>query len=110
MNNTAAWVLIDEQHAKISGVLNRNSVPQLWQQILQWSPSVERLEINLNEVLNSDSAAMALILHLIEHAKNCNCHIMLRSVPNKLLTLFEVSNAMPLLAGHIEIEIEGKSG
>ncbi|GAB7218568.1 STAS domain-containing protein [Vibrio comitans] len=110
MNNTAVWTLIDEQHAQISGVLNRSSVPQLWQQIVQWSPSVERLEINLNEVLNSDSAAMAFILHLIEHAKNCNCHIMLRSVPNKLLTLFEVSNAMPLLAGHIEIEIEGKSG
>ncbi len=110
MKNNVTWTIIDEKHAEIAGILNRNTVPQLWLQVSAWQPSSERLDIDLKKILNSDSAAMALILHLIEHAKNCNCHIMLRSVPNKLLTLFEVSNAMPLLAGHIEIEIEGKSG
>ncbi|GAM54449.1 hypothetical protein JCM19232_1199 [Vibrio ishigakensis] len=50
---------------------------------------------------------MALILHIIQHAKKYHCHIMLRSVPDKLLTLFEVSNALPLIAEHLEVKIEG---
>ncbi|CAM3984495.1 STAS domain-containing protein [Vibrio neonatus] len=110
MSDKAVWHMIDDQHVTLSGMLNRNNIPQLWQQIAQWQPKVERLELDLSAVLSTDSAAMALILHIIDHAKNCDCHIMLRSVPNKLLTLFEVSNAMPLLVEHIEIEIEGESG
>ncbi|CAM3022512.1 lipid asymmetry maintenance protein MlaB [Vibrio rarus] len=110
MISQTAWNIIDDQHVQLSGVLNRNTIPQLWKQISHWQPKAEQVEISFAEVKTPDSAAMALILHTIEHAKNCHCHIMLRSVPNKLLTLFEVSNAMPLLAGHIEIEIEDKSG
>ncbi|OBT17410.1 NTP-binding protein [Vibrio sp. UCD-FRSSP16_10] len=107
MNSEATWNIVDDQHATLSGVLNRNSIPKLWKQIQGWQPKTERLDINLKGIVNPDSAAMALILHTIEHAKNRNCHIMLRSVPNRLLTLFEVSNAMPLLAEHIDIETEG---
>ncbi|GAD78670.1 STAS domain-containing protein [Vibrio ezurae] len=110
MSEKATWTVVDEQHAKLSGVLNRNHIPQLWSQISHWQPQSEQLDIDLSAVLSTDSAAMALILHIIDHAKNRNCHIMLRSVPNKLLTLFEVSNAMPLLVEHIEINIEGESG
>lgn len=65
------------------------------------------LNIEFSRVVSSDSAAMALILHLIQHAKKNHCHIMLRSVPDKLLTLFEVSNALPLIAEHLEVNIEG---
>lgn len=110
MSVLATWSVIDASHAELAGVLDRKSVPQLWQQIKRWKPESDSLRINLERVQSSDSAAMALILHLIEHAKNCNCHIMLSSVPEKLLTLFEVSNALPLLKGHLKIEIEEKSG
>jgi phospholipid transport system transporter-binding protein len=110
MSALATWSVIDSSHAELTGILDRKSVPALWQQIKNWKPESDRLQIDLKQAHNSDSAAMVLILHLIEHAKNYHCHIMLSSVPDKLLTLFEVSNALPLLDGHLKIDIEEKSG
>jgi phospholipid transport system transporter-binding protein len=42
-----------------------------------------------------------LLIHLIEHAKNKNCHIMFDFVPEKLRTLFQLSNVEALVAQHI---------
>lgn len=101
------WKQVSTDVIEISGVLDRNSVPALWQQAQSWSWETSTLNIEFSRVVSSDSAAMALILHLIQHAKKNHCHIMLRSVPDKLLTLFEVSNALPLIAEHLEVNIEG---
>jgi phospholipid transport system transporter-binding protein len=97
----ASWAGLDSNAISLTGQINRHTVPQLWREIKVWKPHFAEVVVDLRAVKSSDSAAMALILHLIEHAKKNHCHIILHSVPKKLLTLFEVSNAKSLLNGHI---------
>ncbi len=101
------WSKTCNTEIQLIGVVDRSSVPKLWQQAQQWSWEVSSLSIDLNGIKSSDSSAMALLLHLIQHAKKNHCHIMLRSVPDKLLTLFEVSNALLLISDHLDQNIEG---
>lgn len=101
------WKQTSVEVIELSGTLDRNTIPELWQQAKAWPWDTSTLNLDFSRVESSDSAAMALILHIIQHAKKYHCHIMLRSVPDKLLTLFEVSNALPLIAEHLEVKIEG---
>ncbi len=87
---------------KFSGVLDRDSVPSLWARAQQWQPAPGELECSLLEVERVDSAGMVMLIHLIEHAKKQNCHIMLSSVPAQLRTLFQLSNVESLVNKHIK--------
>jgi phospholipid transport system transporter-binding protein len=42
-----------------------------------------------------------MLIHLIEHAKSQNCHIMLSFVPEQLMTLIQLSNVESLIEKHI---------
>ncbi len=87
---------------KLSGVLDRDSVPSLWAQAQQWQPAQGEFECSLQDVERVDSAGMVMLIHLIEHAKKQNCHIMLSSVPAQLRTLFQLSNVESLVNKHIQ--------
>ncbi|NVJ58556.1 MAG: STAS domain-containing protein, partial [Vibrionaceae bacterium] len=58
--------------------------------------------VNMEQVKRVDSAGMVLLIHLIEHAKKQNCHIMLSFVPKQLKTLFQLSNVEEFLGGHLK--------
>ncbi|MZI92404.1 STAS domain-containing protein [Vibrio sp. CAIM 722] len=96
------WQIANAQQVLLSGDLDRDTVPELWRELSGWTPSSKQLDVSLESVSRIDSAGMVMLIHLIEHAKQKNCHIMLSSVPEQLRTLFQLSNIEPMMAQHIE--------
>ncbi len=86
----------------LSGALDRETVPSLWQQVQKWQPAQGEFECSLQDVERIDSAGMVMLIHLIEHAKKQNCHIMFSSAPAQLRTLFQLSNIESLVNKHIK--------
>lgn len=95
--------VIDNKAIALSGLLNRDTVPALWKLLKAWQPQQLALELNLSEVERVDSAGMVMLIHLLEHAKKQNCHIMLSFVPKQLSTLLALSNVEKHIAEHIKI-------
>lgn len=96
------WQFDGQQCVQILGGLDRDTVPAMWQQIQQWKLEQPHLELKLTQLERVDSAGMVMLIHLIEHAKKQNCHIMLSCVPKELRTLFQLSNVDLMLAEHIK--------
>ena len=89
----------DEIH--LNGALDRETVPNIWNKLTEWKPKATQVKVDLAHVNRIDSAGVVLLLHLIEHAKNQNCHIMLAFVPDQLITLIQLSNVESLFADHL---------
>ncbi|AAW84894.1 lipid asymmetry maintenance protein MlaB [Aliivibrio fischeri] len=83
------------------GALDRETVPNIWNKLTKWQPNLSQVKVDLAHVNRIDSAGLVLLLHLIEHAKNQNCHIMFTFVPDQLITLIQLSNVESLFADHI---------
>ncbi|WP_375321745.1 lipid asymmetry maintenance protein MlaB [Aliivibrio logei] len=83
------------------GALERETVPNIWKKLTQWKPNITEVKVDLTYVNRIDSAGVVLLLHLIEHAKKQNCHIMLAFVPDQLITLIQLSNVESLFADHL---------
>ena len=83
------------------GALDRETVPNLWNKLTEWKPKLEQVKVDLTHVNRIDSAGVVLLLHLIDHAKKQNCHIMLTFVPDQLITLIRLSNVESLFADHL---------
>ncbi|UUM30327.1 STAS domain-containing protein [Vibrio japonicus] len=96
------WQKIQDDSYQILGELNRDSVPTLWQELQQWQPGCSNVEVSLAKVKRVDSAGMVMLIHLIEHAKKQNCHIMLSFVPKQLKMLFQLSNVEEYLGGNLK--------
>ncbi|WP_443088455.1 STAS domain-containing protein [Vibrio sp. LaRot3] len=96
------WQAHSSNQMQLSGELDRESVPSLWAALKQWQPSQSQLEISLEHVSRVDSAGMVMLIHLLEHAKKQNCHIMLSFVPQQLETLLQLSNVNAYVAEHIK--------
>ncbi|WP_114787785.1 STAS domain-containing protein [Vibrio tetraodonis] len=96
------WRQLSDDKYQILGVLDRESVPELWAFLSQWNPGYPNIELSLEKVERVDSAGMVMLIHLLEHAKIKNCHIMLSFVPKQLLTLFQLSNVEECIDGHIK--------
>ncbi|SJN57716.1 hypothetical protein VR7878_02459 [Vibrio ruber DSM 16370] len=95
------WHPLEQGTIELSGALDRETVPKLWQFLQNWQPTHEQIMLSLENVARVDSAGMVLLLHLIEHAKKRNCHIMLSFVPEQLHMLFQLSNVDSLVTNHI---------
>ncbi|MDC0611306.1 STAS domain-containing protein [Vibrio sp.] len=98
------WSQISSTDYELTGALDRDEVPQLWAALKQWQPKENTITISLAAVERVDSAGMAMLIHLIENAKNQNCHIMYSFVPEQLLTLFKLSNVGSLVSEHLDIK------
>lgn len=98
----AQWHKVQSDSYQITGELNRDSVPALWQELQQWQPESSDIDVNLGNINRVDSAGMVMLIHLIEHAKKQNCHIMLSFVPKELKTLFQLSNVEEYLDRHLK--------
>ncbi|AOW81647.1 lipid asymmetry maintenance protein MlaB [Vibrio mimicus] len=104
------WLVENERKFSLIGELDRETVPELWIFLKNWQPQVKQIEISLQQVVRIDSAGMVLLIHLIEHAKVRNCHIMLSFVPGQLRTLFQLSNIEHLMSQHIAKPAEVNCG
>ncbi|ERB65011.1 STAS domain-containing protein [Vibrio coralliilyticus OCN008] len=96
------WLSVSDGHYQITGALDRESVPALWRSLCHWKVTSSTIEISLEQVERVDSAGMVMLIHLLEHAKKQNCHIMLSFVPKQLLTLFQLSNVEEFIDGHLK--------
>ena len=96
------WLNVSDGHYQITGALDRESVPALWRSLCNWKVTSSTIEISLEQVERVDSAGMVMLIHLLEHAKKQNCHIMLSFVPKQLLTLFQLSNVEEFIDGHLK--------
>ena len=96
------WSELSSVEFQLSGDLDRDSVPAIWRTLQAWKTTESHVQVNLNTVERIDSSGMVMLIHLIEHAKNQNCHIMLSFVPEQLRTLFQLSNIQPMMAEHIK--------
>ncbi|NOI60298.1 STAS domain-containing protein [Vibrio coralliilyticus] len=96
------WLSVSDGHYQITGALDRESVPALWRSLCNWKVTSSTIEISLEQVERVDSAGMVMLIHLLEHAKKQNCHIMLSFVPKQLLTLFQLSNVEEFIDGHLK--------
>ncbi|MCW8333137.1 lipid asymmetry maintenance protein MlaB [Vibrio sp. SCSIO 43135] len=96
------WQQSRPELVSLLGALDRENVPALWAFIKAWQPSEAQVEFSLEKVERIDSSGMVMLIHLIEHAKKQNCHIMLSFVPDQLSTLFQLSNVESMLAKHIK--------
>ena len=97
------WIEKSASDYEFAGILSREEVPELWATLQHWQPKSARVNISLSQVERVDSAGMAMLIHLIEHAKKQNCHIMLSFVPEQLLTLFDLSNLSTHVSKHLEL-------
>jgi phospholipid transport system transporter-binding protein len=96
------WQVQEPGLVYLSGNLDREQVPALWRDLQQWQPGLQQVTVSLKSVNRVDSAGMVLLIHLIEHAKSKNCHIMFDFVPAQLRTLFQLSNVNSVVAQHIK--------
>lgn len=99
----AKWQVSAPGCYAVCGVLDRDSVPVLWAELKQIRMEQTEVELSLAQLERIDSAGMVMLIHLIEHAKKQNCHIMLSFVPKQLQTLFQLSNVDQHLDGHLKI-------
>ncbi|MDP5255495.1 MULTISPECIES: lipid asymmetry maintenance protein MlaB [unclassified Vibrio] len=86
----------------LSGHLDREHVPSLWRDLQAQPFAAGTVQCSLKAVTRVDSAAMALLIHVIKHAKQQKCHIMFSFIPPQLKTLLELSNADGVTAEHIQ--------
>ncbi|NRB69854.1 MAG: STAS domain-containing protein [Vibrio sp.] len=100
--STEQWLRLSDSQYQITGSLDRESVPALWRSLCNWKTTSSTIEISLEKIERVDSTGMVMLIHLLEHAKKQNCHIMLSFVPKQLLTLFQLSNIEELIDGHLK--------
>ncbi|WP_159739226.1 STAS domain-containing protein [Vibrio atypicus] len=96
------WQVVTPSQYALSGVLDRDTVPLLWSQLQQWQVDESHIEVSLEQLERVDSAGMVMLIHLLEHAKKQNCHIILSFVPKQLMTLLQLSNVEQYLDGHLK--------
>lgn len=102
MSHGAQFQWQSEEVLLLSGHLDREHVPALWRELQSQPFSAATVQCSLKAVTRVDSAAMALLIHVIKHAKQQKCHIMFSFIPPQLKTLLELSNADGVTAEHIQ--------
>ncbi|NAW65670.1 STAS domain-containing protein [Photobacterium halotolerans] len=103
MGNPAVhWQVQENGHYRLSGVLERDTVPAFWQQRREWMPQDAKVTIELSELSRVDSAGMVMLLHLHRELTQAGRHLVLQGVPQQLLTLLRLSHVDTVLAACME--------
>jgi phospholipid transport system transporter-binding protein len=87
---------------RVSGVLDASTAGALLKQSAGAFGSADRLEIDLADVTESDSAGLALLIEWVRLAKNANRSIRFDHVPKQLSALAKISEVEDLLFGTAE--------
>lgn len=83
------------------GNISRETVPTLWGDVQRINFTLPEMNLALDQVERFDSAGLVMLIHLLEHAKNRKCHIMLSFVPDELNILFQLYNVESVIEKHI---------
>jgi len=86
-----------EGRLELSGVLDFDSVSQLWPALRAYLGQGEVLVLSLAGVEQANSAALVLLLEAREQAQACGRELRLESIPDNLRELAELSGVRDLL-------------
>jgi ABC-type transporter Mla MlaB component len=94
----AALTPVDEHNATLSGVVDFDTVPVLYDQLIAWLPKAADVSISLQDVESCNSAAMAMIVELKTDALKMGTSVSFANVPKELEDLAHLScNALHLI-------------
>ena len=94
----AALTPVDEHNATLSGVVNFDTVPALYDQLIAWLPKAADVTISLQGVESCNSAALAMIVELKADALKLGTSVSFEHVPKELEDLAHLScNALHLI-------------
>ncbi|WP_455221887.1 STAS domain-containing protein [Kaarinaea lacus] len=82
---------VDEGHFKISGVLNFETVPMVWQKSQSLFRGCASLAIDFAEVTHSNSAGLALLTEWMRLARANNQTIVFHHIPTQMQEIARVS-------------------
>ncbi|UTM57672.1 STAS domain-containing protein [Photobacterium sp. CCB-ST2H9] len=97
------WQVLENGHYRLSGALERDTVPAFWQQRREWMPQDAKVTIDLSDLSRVDSAGMVMLLHLQRELSQAGRHLVLQGVPEQLLTLLRLSHVDTVLAACMEV-------
>jgi phospholipid transport system transporter-binding protein len=86
-----------EGRAGIAGALDFATVPDVWPELARMIGSQPQLEVSLADVASSNSAALALLLEALQHARASGCDLRFTGLPQGLADLAGLSNVLELL-------------
>ncbi len=94
----AALTPVDERNATLSGVVDFDTVPALYDQLITWLPKALDVTISLQDVESCNSAALAMIVELKADALKMGTSVSFIHVPKELEDLAHLScNALHLI-------------
>lgn len=97
-----AWLVLENGQYRLSGRLERDTVPEFWRQRREWMPQVSKVTLDLSALARVDSAGMVMLLHLYQELSSAGCDFTLLNVPDQLSTLLRLSHVESMLAACIE--------
>ena len=94
----AALIPVDEHNATLSGVVDFDTVPALYDQLIAWLPKATDVTISLQDVESCNSAALAMIVELKADALKMGTSVSFAHVQKELEDLAHLScNALHLI-------------
>ncbi|HIF9397353.1 TPA: STAS domain-containing protein [Photobacterium damselae] len=96
------WQAHENGDYSLSGALDRDTVPDLWQNRQNWMPLQETVRIDLAELARIDSAGMVMLLHLIQQLQQAGSTVSLCHVPQQLMTLLRLSHVESMFTACME--------
>jgi phospholipid transport system transporter-binding protein len=89
---------VDDQNATLSGVVDFETVPALYDQLIAWLPKAMNVTISFANVKSCNSAALAMIVELKADAQKMGSSVSFVDVPKELEDLAHLScNALHLI-------------
>ena len=94
----AALIPVDEHNITLSGLVDFDTVPALYDQLIAWLPKAADVTISLQDVESCNSAALAMIVELKADALKMGTSVSFAHVPKELEDLAHLScNALHLI-------------
>ena len=89
---------VNDQNATLSGVVDFETVPALYDQLIAWLPKAVNVTISFADVESCNSAALAMIVELKADAQKMGSSVSFVDVPKELEDLAHLScNALHLI-------------
>ncbi|MDX1303827.1 lipid asymmetry maintenance protein MlaB [Photobacterium sp.] len=89
-------------HYRLSGELERDTVPDFWRQRHEWMPQDSKVTLDLSALARVDSAGMVMLIHVYQELSSTGCDVTLLNVPEQLITLLRLSHVESMLAACIK--------
>nr|VFJ44848.1 MAG: phospholipid transport system transporter-binding protein [Candidatus Kentron sp. FM]VFJ45797.1 MAG: phospholipid transport system transporter-binding protein [Candidatus Kentron sp. FM]VFK06988.1 MAG: phospholipid transport system transporter-binding protein [Candidatus Kentron sp. FM] len=87
--------VVEKNTFAITGELSFSSVPNLWRKnkhlFTNTSSATREIVIDLDEVLRTDSAGLALMIEWLRRANNQNIILRFRNIPKQMLSLAKMA-------------------